>query len=99
MLCTGPSHRIQDVVNGPFPAVHSIVTNLLGPILVRSEDADMLRKARSISDLIDWIRVVDAVLINRVGPDGDGERQIAAEFSLPSIMFSRNQKRDTAGSL
>lgn len=32
---TGPSDRVQDVVTGPYPQVHEIVVNLLGPILER----------------------------------------------------------------
>lgn len=85
---TGPNDRVQDVVTGPFPEVHDIVVNLLGPILQRGRDAGQLRTDKTQDELIDWIRVVYLILINPPTSATSDVRQVVADFLLPSIMFS-----------
>lgn len=85
---TGPNDRIQDVVTGPFPEVHDIVVNLLGPILQRGRDAGQLRTDKTQDELIDWIRVVYLILINPPTTATSDVRKMVADFLLPSIMFS-----------
>lgn len=84
---TGPSDRVQDVVTGPYPQVHEIVVNLLGPILERGAEAGLLRADKSRDELIDWIRVVYLILINQSESRSYDERELVADFLLPSIMF------------
>jgi AcrR family transcriptional regulator len=93
IFTTGPNDRIQEVVTGPNPEIHNIVADLLGPILDRGEEADMLRTDKTRDELIDWIRLVYLSLISQASRAGQSERDIVADYLLPSIMFSQNNKR------
>ena len=92
IFTTGPSDRFQDVVTGPYPEIHDIVADLLGPILDYGRETKMLRTDKTIDELIDWIRVVYLSLITQSNPAAQNDRDIVADFLLPSIMFSRNEK-------
>jgi AcrR family transcriptional regulator len=93
IFTTGPNDRVQDVVTGPNPEIHSIVADLLGPILDRGEQAGMLRTDKTRDELVDWIRLVYLSLITQPSPANRSERDIVADYLLPSIMFSRNDKQ------
>jgi AcrR family transcriptional regulator len=92
IFTTGPSDRVRDVVTGPFPEIHDIVVDLLGPILEHGLETNMLRTDKTTDELIDWIRVVYLSVIIQPNPVARNERDIVADFLLPSIMFSRNDK-------
>jgi AcrR family transcriptional regulator len=92
ILATGPYERVLDVVTGPNPEIHNIVVDLLGPILDRGAESGMLRTDKTRDELIDWIRLVYLSLISQPGPPTQSERNIVADFLLPSIMFSRSDK-------
>lgn len=47
----------------------------------------MLRADKSRDELIDWIRVVYLILINQSESRSYDERELVADFLLPSIMF------------
>lgn len=99
ILATGPNDRIQDVVTGPFPEVHEIVVNVLGPILQRGNRAGLLRTDKSQSEMIDWIRVVYLIMISQLDIESKDIRRMVSDFLLPSLMFSRHDIRaDTPGS-
>lgn len=99
ILATGPNDRIQDVVTGPFPEVHEIVVNVLGPILQRGNRAGLLRTDKSQSEMIDWIRVVYLIMISQLDIESKDIRRMVSDFLLPSLMFSRHGIRaDTPGS-
>lgn len=93
IVTTGPSDRIQDVVTGPFPEVHEIVDNLLGPILQRGQRAGQLRTDKSLTEMIDWIRVVYLIMISQPVPENNDVRRMVSDFLLPSLMFSRYDSR------
>jgi len=92
IFTTGPSDRVRDVVTGPFPEIHDIVVDLLGPILEHGLETNVLRTDKTTDELIDWIRVVYLSVIIQPNPVARNERDIVADFLLPSIMFSRNDK-------
>jgi|GEM_PF-5886151 len=92
IFITGPNDRVQEVVTGPNPEIHSIVADLLGAILDYGDEADMLRTDKTRDELIDWIRLVYLSLITQPSPAGQSERDIVADYLLPSIMFSQNDK-------
>jgi len=92
---TGPSDRFQDVVTGPYPEIHDIVSDLLAPILDHGRETNMLRTDKTVDELIDWIRVVYLFLITQPNPVAGNDRDVVADFLLPSIMFSRNDKPPT----
>ncbi len=93
IFATGPNDRVQDVVTGPNPEIHNIVVDLLGPILDRGEEAGMLRTDKTRDELIDWIRLVYLSLISQPAPPSQSERNIVADYLLPSVMFSSNDKQ------
>jgi AcrR family transcriptional regulator len=93
MFDTGPIDRVQDVVTGNYPEIHDIVANLLGPILDRGAESGMLRTDKTRDEIVDWIRVVYLLLINQPRGNPARERELVADFLLPSIMFSKNDKR------
>ena len=80
------------MVTGPNPEIHSIVADLLSAILDHGEEADMLRTDKTRDELIDWIRLVYLALITQPSPATQSERDIVADYLLPSIMFSQNDK-------
>jgi AcrR family transcriptional regulator len=92
IFTTGPNDRVQDVVTGPFPEIHDIVVELLDPILDYGRQTKMLRTDKTTDELIDWIRVVYLSLITQPNPGHQDERDLVADFLLPSIMFSSNDK-------
>ena len=92
IFTTGPSDRVRDVVTGPFPEIHDIVVDLLGPILEHGLETNMLRTDKTTDELIDWIRVVYLSVIIQPNAVAQNERDVVADFLLPSIMFSRNDK-------
>lgn len=96
IFTTGPAERVQDVVTGNYPEIQSIVSNLLGPILDRGEQVDKVRKDKTRDEIVDWVRVVYLTLINERLGDDARERSFVADFLLPSIMFSRNDKAATS---
>jgi AcrR family transcriptional regulator len=93
IVATGPNDRVQEVVTGGYPEIHDIVANLLGPILDRGLKAGMLRSDKTRDEIVDWIRVFYLSLINQPGKDSGRERDMVADFLLPSIMFSRSDTR------
>jgi len=93
IFASGPNDRVQDVVTGPNPEIHNIVADLLSPILDRGEEADMLRTDKTRDELIDWIRLVYLSLIAQSSPASQSLRDIVADYLLPSIMFSQNDKQ------
>jgi len=93
IFTTGPNDRVQQVVTGPNPEIHSTVADLLRPILDRGEKAGMLRTDKTRDELIDWIRLVYLSLITQPTPPTQSERDIVADYLLPSIMFSQNDKQ------
>jgi AcrR family transcriptional regulator len=92
LFTTGPNDRVQDVVTGPYPEIHDIVVELLGPILAYGRETKMVRTDKTTDELIDWIRVVYLSLITQPNPGHQNERDLIADFLLPSIMFSGNDK-------
>jgi AcrR family transcriptional regulator len=92
IFTTGPADRVQEVVTGDYPEIHAIVANLLGPILDRGEKAGMVRSDKTRDEIVDWVRAVYLTLINQPATDTARERAFVADFLLPSIMFSRNDK-------
>jgi AcrR family transcriptional regulator len=92
IFTTGPSDRVRDVVTGPFPEIHDIVVDLLGPILEHGLETNVLRTDKTTDELIDWIRVVYLSVIIQPNAVAQNERDVVADFLLPSIMFSRNDK-------
>jgi AcrR family transcriptional regulator len=93
IFTTGPNDRVQEVVTGPNPEIHSIVADLLGPILDHGDEAGMLRTDKTRDELIDWIRLVYLSMITQPSPASQSERDIVADYLLPSIMFSQNDKQ------
>jgi AcrR family transcriptional regulator len=93
IFTTGPVDRVQDVVTGSYPEIHAIVAALLGPILDRGAESGLLRADKSRDQLVDWIRVVYLLLINQPKESPGRVRELIADFLLPSIMFSKNEKR------
>ena len=93
IFTTGPNDRIQEVVTGPYPEIHDIVVDLLGPILDRAAESNLLRIDKTRDEIVDWIRVVYLVLITQPDAAPRNERSILADFLLPSIMFSKDDKR------
>jgi AcrR family transcriptional regulator len=94
IFTTGPNDRIQEVVAGPYPEIHDIVAELLGPLLDRAAESNLLRTDKTRDDIIDWIRVVYLFLIAQPDTGPRKERSIVADFLLPSIMFSKDDKRN-----
>ena len=92
IFTTGPNDRIRDVVTGLHPEIHDIVGDLLGPIMDYGRETKMLRTDKTTDELIDWIRVVYLSLITQPNPGHQNERDLVADFLLPSIMFSSNDK-------
>jgi hypothetical protein len=43
--------------------------------------------------IVDWVRVVYVSRINQPPGDAERERTFVADFLVPSIMFSRHDKR------
>jgi AcrR family transcriptional regulator len=87
---TGPADRVQMVVAGNNPEIRNIVATLLAPILDRGAKSGMLRTDKTRDDIVDWIRVVYLSLINQPTADPVRERELVADFLLPSIMFSKH---------
>jgi len=92
MFATGPNDRVQGVVIGPYPEIHDIVVDLLGPILDRGAESSMLRTDKTRDEIIDWIRAVYLSLITQPAGAPQNERAVVADFLLPSIMFSKDDK-------
>lgn len=93
IFTTGPNDRIQEVVTGPYPEIHNIVAELLGPLLDRAAKSNLLRSDKTRDEIIDWIRVVYLFLIGQPDVAPRNERMIVADFLLPSIMFSKDDKQ------
>lgn len=92
IFATGPADRVHDVVTGDYPEIHTIVANLLGPILDRGERAGLVRTDKTRDELVDWIRLAYLMFINRPAEETGKLRTFVADFLLPSIMFSRGDK-------
>jgi len=93
IFTTGPNDRVQEVVTGPYPEIHDIVVDLLGPILERGAESGMLRTDKTRDEIIDWIRAVYLSLITQPAMAPQNERAMVADFLLPSIMFSKDDKQ------
>jgi AcrR family transcriptional regulator len=93
IFTTGPNDRVQEVVTGPYPEIHDIVVDLLGPILNRGAETGMLRADKTRDEIVDWIRAVYLSLITQPATAPQNERAIVADFLLPSIMFSKDDKQ------
>jgi AcrR family transcriptional regulator len=96
IVATGPNDRVQDVVTGPYPEIHDIVGNLLAPILDRGAETGQLRTDKARDELIDWIRIVYLALITQTSIEPERERDLVAGFLLPSVMFSKDDRRASA---
>jgi AcrR family transcriptional regulator len=93
IFTTGPNDRVQAVVIGPYPEIHDIVVDLLGPILDQAAASNILRTDKTRDEIIDWVRIVYLSLITQPAAGQNNERAIVADFLLPSIMFSKDDKR------
>jgi AcrR family transcriptional regulator len=85
---TGSMERVQQIVTGPNAEIHDVVGQLLGPILDRAQETGQLRRDQTRDDIIDWVRIVYLALITQIGLDPASERNLVANFLLPSLMFS-----------
>jgi AcrR family transcriptional regulator len=93
IVATGPIDRVQDIVTGPHAEVHDVVAHLLETILDRGLESGQLRTDMTRDDIIDWVRIVYLSLISQTAIELDKVSDLVAGFLLPSIMFSKDDRR------
>jgi AcrR family transcriptional regulator len=93
IVATGPIDRVQDIVTGPHAEVHDVVAHLLETILDRGLESGQLRTDLTRDDIIDWVRIVYLSLISQTAIELDKVSDLVAGFLLPSIMFSKDDRR------
>jgi AcrR family transcriptional regulator len=93
IFATGPGDRVQQVVAGPNHEIHDIVVGLLGPILDRGARSNVLRTDKTPDEIVDWIRAVYLSLIAQPVVAPRSEREILADFLLPSIMSPKDDNQ------
>ncbi|BBW99632.1 hypothetical protein MMOR_05690 [Mycolicibacterium moriokaense] len=86
LLDTTATVSLHRLITGHESAMHTIVLDVLAPMLARGRAEGEIRPEVSDDRVVEWLRGVYLMLILREDLDADAERALVTDFVLPSLM-------------